>query len=256
MINAMGYKNVKDKRRTFITDDQKIEFSKIKWSNKFIDMPHTIYINEGAMYELIIKSQLPQAKIFKKWITDVVLPSIRKYGKYKLTKKYERQIYNIRKKINYLQNQNKKLKNDMTKDSYPNGGTFYVIEYIDDDGKKIYRIGSTKTMNKRLSTYTTHTLHKNKVLLTKKIKNPLQLEICVRAMIYEHRYKNNKDFYKCTFQTVKKAVTVCLKSITKMKQTGGSKYSKNKKTNNLVDIFNKNINAYKSKLRKINKEIN
>lgn len=39
-------------------------------------------INESGLYTLIIKSNLPKAKKFRKWVTSVVLPSIRKTGSY------------------------------------------------------------------------------------------------------------------------------------------------------------------------------
>ena len=39
-------------------------------------------INESGLYNAIIGSKLPEAKLFKKWITSEVLPSIRKHGVY------------------------------------------------------------------------------------------------------------------------------------------------------------------------------
>lgn len=39
-------------------------------------------INESGLYSLIMKSNKPIAKKFKRWITHEVLPSIRKYGTY------------------------------------------------------------------------------------------------------------------------------------------------------------------------------
>jgi prophage antirepressor-like protein len=45
---------------------------------------HTKLINESGLYSLILRSKLPTAKVFKKWITSDVLPSIRKKGTYTL----------------------------------------------------------------------------------------------------------------------------------------------------------------------------
>ncbi|MCT3465879.1 hypothetical protein EFR21_01495 [Lactobacillus delbrueckii subsp. bulgaricus] len=45
------------------------------WTNKVV-------INESGVYTLIFNSQLPQAQVFKHWVTSEVLPSIRKYGAY------------------------------------------------------------------------------------------------------------------------------------------------------------------------------
>lgn len=41
-----------------------------------------IIINESGLYSLIMRSRKPEAKAFKKWVTSVVLPSIRKHGGY------------------------------------------------------------------------------------------------------------------------------------------------------------------------------
>lgn len=41
-------------------------------------------VNEPGLYTLIIRSNKPEAKNFKRWITHEVLPSIRKTGKYEV----------------------------------------------------------------------------------------------------------------------------------------------------------------------------
>lgn len=40
------------------------------------------YIPEGDLYRLIIRSKLPAAEKFERWVFDEVLPTIRKYGLY------------------------------------------------------------------------------------------------------------------------------------------------------------------------------
>lgn len=39
-------------------------------------------INESGLYNVILRSDKPEAKPFKKWVTSEVLPSIRKHGLY------------------------------------------------------------------------------------------------------------------------------------------------------------------------------
>jgi prophage antirepressor-like protein len=39
-------------------------------------------INESGLYSVILRSDKPQAKKFRKWVTSEVLPSIRKHGAY------------------------------------------------------------------------------------------------------------------------------------------------------------------------------
>ena len=43
-----------------------------------------VFINESGFYSLVLSSKLETAKKFKHWITSQFLPSIRKYGYYKL----------------------------------------------------------------------------------------------------------------------------------------------------------------------------
>ena len=46
-----------------------------------VETPTNI-VNESGLYSLVLGSRKPEAKSFKKWITSVVLPSIRKNGGY------------------------------------------------------------------------------------------------------------------------------------------------------------------------------
>ncbi len=46
-------------------------------------------VNEAGLYTLIIRSNKPEAKRFKRWITHEVIPSIRKTGKYDLAETSE-----------------------------------------------------------------------------------------------------------------------------------------------------------------------
>lgn len=39
-------------------------------------------VNESGLYSLIIRSNKPEAKAFRKWVTSEVLPSIRRHGMY------------------------------------------------------------------------------------------------------------------------------------------------------------------------------
>lgn len=41
-----------------------------------------LFINESDLYSLILRSQLPAAKRFKRWVTSEVLPAIRRHGMY------------------------------------------------------------------------------------------------------------------------------------------------------------------------------
>ena len=51
------------------------------------DLPrqgNTWFINESGLYSVILRSDKPEAKPFRKWVTSEVLPTIRKTGRYGL----------------------------------------------------------------------------------------------------------------------------------------------------------------------------
>ena len=75
----LGYSNTKDAIKRHC-----------RWVAKH-DLPHPQnekkviqknFIPEGDLYRLIVKSQLPAAEQFERWVFDEVLPDIRKHGMY------------------------------------------------------------------------------------------------------------------------------------------------------------------------------
>lgn len=51
-------------------------------------------VNESGLYNVILRSDKPEAKPFKKWVTSEVLPSIRKHGAYMTPETLEAAILN------------------------------------------------------------------------------------------------------------------------------------------------------------------
>lgn len=51
-------------------------------------------VNESGLYNVILRSDKPEAKNFKRWVTHEVLPSIRKHGAYMTEKTLEEAILN------------------------------------------------------------------------------------------------------------------------------------------------------------------
>ena len=49
------------------------------------------FINESGLYNLIFQSRKPEARAFRKWVTNVVLPSIRRTGQYRIEGEAEQQ---------------------------------------------------------------------------------------------------------------------------------------------------------------------
>jgi len=76
-----------------INSEDKITFTSLKVSLKLTSEsekihPQTIFINQEGMYDLVMSSRKPEAKIFRRWISHQVLPSINRFGSYSIEKKY------------------------------------------------------------------------------------------------------------------------------------------------------------------------
>ena len=74
----LGYKNP----RKAIKDHCLQEGVTIRYSLTNGGKQEKKFITEGNLYRLIARSKLPSAIEFEKWIFDVIVPSIRKYGYY------------------------------------------------------------------------------------------------------------------------------------------------------------------------------
>lgn len=61
-------------------------------------------INESGLYSLILSSKMPDARRFKRWVTNEVIPSIRKHGAYMTPEKLEEVLLNPDTLIQLAQN--------------------------------------------------------------------------------------------------------------------------------------------------------
>ena len=57
--------------------------------------PNQVVINESGFYSLILRSDMPKAKQFKRWVTSEVLPSIRKTGSYMTELKGQEKMFHL-----------------------------------------------------------------------------------------------------------------------------------------------------------------
>ena len=77
VAEALGYTNPQKALRDHVDSEDKTV-------NESFTVNGTmgILINESGLYSLVLSSKLPNAKKFKRWITNEVLPAIRKHGVY------------------------------------------------------------------------------------------------------------------------------------------------------------------------------
>ena len=79
VAEVLGYKNTPKAIRDHIDEEDKRTERIV---HPLGGQQDTWLINESGLYSLILKSKLPSAKKFKRWVTSEVLPTIRKHGMY------------------------------------------------------------------------------------------------------------------------------------------------------------------------------
>jgi len=96
IATILRYKNPRDAILRHVDEEDIFTWDKIRKSDKATLSRETLlyeksyksdtkFINESGVYSLILKSKMPAAKKFKRWVTAEVLPSLRKTGKYEMT---------------------------------------------------------------------------------------------------------------------------------------------------------------------------
>ena len=98
VAEILGYSNANKAIQMHVDEeDKKIldfkgfsHFGNTLWEEN--DYSSKTVINESGVYALVFGSKLPKAKEFKRWVTNEVLPSIRKHGAYMTDKTLHRAI--------------------------------------------------------------------------------------------------------------------------------------------------------------------
>lgn len=91
IADVLGYSNSRKALIDHVDEEDKNTVT-IRDGNK--GNPNQVVINESGMYSLVLSSKLPNAKKFKRWVTNEVLPSIRKHGAYMTDERIEEALLN------------------------------------------------------------------------------------------------------------------------------------------------------------------
>ena len=82
VCKALGIRNVTDTAKR-LDSDEKAEFDSIEVSsNGTKQRRKRVVVSESGLYAVILRSDKPKARAFRRWITTSVLPSIRRHGAY------------------------------------------------------------------------------------------------------------------------------------------------------------------------------
>lgn len=84
IAEALGYADTAAALKKHVDDEDKKLFKADDLPTLKMSNYGAYLINESGLYSLMLKSKLPGAKKFKRWVTSEVLPSIRKTGAYSM----------------------------------------------------------------------------------------------------------------------------------------------------------------------------
>lgn len=79
VAQALGYSNTRDALDRHVDPEDK---NTVVNPDGNRGNPNMTIINESGLYSLVLASKLPSARRFRRWVTSVVLPSIRSTGSY------------------------------------------------------------------------------------------------------------------------------------------------------------------------------
>ena len=80
VCDILGYSNARDAMARHVDAEDVVKCDTLtNGGNQSLS-----YVTESGLYALIFGSNLPAAKDFKRWVTNEVLPSIRKTGSYSI----------------------------------------------------------------------------------------------------------------------------------------------------------------------------
>lgn len=192
----------------------------------------TIYINEAGLFKLIMRSKKPGAEKFTDWICEDVLPSIRKYGYYKLT-------------------------NAINISDYLNCCCMYIFNVE----KNIYKYGITKNIRKRLNSHYSQGLlqsHKNviKIYKVSNYSELMDLEKRFKKYCYDkninYKLDSNIELFKSD------DINNELKIIGELKENISPKNkenTENNETKNAITKMDKEIEVINTNITRLDKEI-
>ena len=86
VARVLGYDHTPHATRLLDDDEADVHKVDSRSVNGVEQAREVSIINESGLYHLVLMSKKPEAKKFRKWVTEEVLPSIRKTGSYSITK--------------------------------------------------------------------------------------------------------------------------------------------------------------------------
>ena len=200
------------------------------------DDKHSYYINESGLYSLIMSSKKAEAKVFSRWVTSEVLPSIRKNGYY-INNTIIEQEFEIKLKLKDEEYQKileektlliTQLTNTLNEQHeiislYHNRKYEEIVadKYIyvfSTDKKNIFKCGRTKDISKRLRALQTALVDDIIELYKCNTSNDVLLESVIHEILNKYRL-SKREHFQCDLNYIKYVIYIISTTIDVLKST-------------------------------------
>ncbi|AXN77333.1 bro18 [Heliothis virescens ascovirus 3i] len=144
--------------------------------------PNTVFITEPAIYKLCNKSQLPESETLQDWIYDEVLPEMRRAGR-------------------LIVDYTKYATDNQNADKQDSVGYVYVASTQAYRSKGVYKIGSTKHPETRLSSMNSSHLPDDRLTYDalyqlKRAHCQLEVETAIHETLSRYRVSSDCEFFR------------------------------------------------------------
>ena len=226
VCKALGYSDYKDALKKHVYERKKSNLSSILGGG--VSPPpfthnelQSIYINESGLYDLVFHCRLPVALQFKDWITEEVIPILRKKGQYtvqpsqdvdELTKYFEEQLRLKDQQLEEQQDYISILKDISVSDNQRNCTEVIYIATCDSYAKrnrfKIGGVQSSDKLQQRLSTYNTRSANGDMFFYSDifMVADYHHAESRVKDLIGRFVDKKGKEFYQLHYTELREIV--------------------------------------------------
>jgi len=199
------------KKKTFGIDlDDVIKYLEIKKINKFIEGFKNKY-TENIDY-IVIKNKIKAVKCAKLVHYKISLDTFEKIcmrTNSKVGNEVRDYFINLRKFIYYY-------KNNISNMILKSKGVVYLFTV--NKNKRIFKFGQTRDLRDRLFKYMTGREKHPDVDFIMQVDNPRSIENCVKSLIKNNVYKQNKELYRINLDATKEAIFNCAITDSRMKE--------------------------------------
>jgi prophage antirepressor-like protein len=237
VAKVLNYKAQKKVIQKYVPDDHKKEYAELKIKNheftKELQKKSTM-IDEIGLYRLALRSKQEVAMEFQIWLTDVVLPSLRETGGYKLPLEIKNKINLLIKKYAKIKKENSILIDKVENDPQKGRGGLYIKPAINYDGSKYYKIGKYQSYNSRTKSYKTGHIKDEDFIFVRECINVVLAESIVKYKLRKCQYAPSAEIFTCKLSTIKNIICKAVKFINldTVKVNSNNEFSESSSNNN------------------------